>query len=288
MSVLASCTVYSLLYQMTHATVLLSHARAVIKPPPSNVLPPMNPKSRECERCYKSRECMMYASASIDSIGQLNTGHRQLSQHFTSHLNEADLDYFRKWDRLIDLERHVTSKDSAVKSWLLESAEKESADGNCISSLLFDRSSLMTNDAANKALASEERVNLRFTKAVSTPPMNTLGFECGSYVLLSTDTPFLAPKRESTHKMHLLKGYVNQVAENGIEISVSKRDVTHIRRICADSSNSTPLFRLDKDEFSSGTGLLYQNLVNFLTLGKQSFHCCLRACFFVLNTLRSL
>ena len=210
----------------------------------------------------------MYASASIDSIGQLNTGHRQLSQHFTSHLNEADLDYFRKWNRLIDLERHAASKDTAVKSWLLDSADKESADGNCISSLLLDRSSLMTNDGTNKASANEERANLRFTKAASTLPMNTIGFECGSYVLLSTDTPFLTPKREFSHKMHLLKGYVNQVTEHDIEISVSKRDVAHVRRLCEDSSNVALKFRLDKDEFSSGVGLLYQNLVNFLTLGK--------------------
>ena len=30
-----------------------------------------------------------------------------LSQHLTSHLNDTDLDYFRKWDRLIYLEKHA-------------------------------------------------------------------------------------------------------------------------------------------------------------------------------------
>jgi hypothetical protein len=210
----------------------------------------------------------MYASS--DSAA-LNTGHRRLSEHFTSHLNDGDLIYFRKWDRLIDLERHASSKDTAIKSWLLRSGEKEAIDGNCISSLLLDKSSITTHIGSKTALEPrEERTTLRFSRAtnsVGLTSINCLGFECGNYVLLSTDSPFLTPRRETTHKMHILKGFVVSIGEQEIEVSVAKRDINHIKRLC-EAINTGLTFRLDKDEFSSSTGILYQNLVNFLTLGK--------------------
>jgi hypothetical protein len=210
----------------------------------------------------------MYASS---SIGQLNPGHRRLSQHFTSHLNEADLDYFRKWDRLIDLEKHAASNDSALKSWLIESSERERTDGNCISSLLLDKSSLMTPTDSKNGSANEDRATIRFTKcSEASQPTNISDIECGSYVLLSTDTPFLASKQVSTHKMHILKGFVTYIGEKGVEVSVSKRDIVHVRRLC-ETSDFEIKCRLDKDEFTNGMGLLYQNLVNFLTLGKYSY-----------------
>jgi hypothetical protein len=208
---------------------------------------------------------MMYASS---SVGQLNPGHRRLSQHFTSHLNNADMNYFRHWDRLIDLEKHAVSKDIAVKSWLIESSEREKTDGDSISSLVLDKSSLTTLINSEKSAANEDRVLLRFSKCSDTSqPINISNFECGNYVLLSTDTPFLAPKRVSTHKMHILKGCVVHISERCAEVSVSKRDVVHVKRLC-EASNVGMKYRLDKDEFANGMGLLHQNLVNFLTLGK--------------------
>ena len=207
----------------------------------------------------------MYASSSSDSVAQLHTGHRRLSLHFTSHLTNEDLDYFRKWDRLIDLEKHANSKDSAIKSWLIEAREKESSDGNCISSLLLDESNIM-------ALASskEERISLRFKRAPNETKLSLLtsAIENGNYVLLSTDSPFLAKRRGYTHKMHILKGFITHIGDQRIEVSVSKRDLIHVKRLSEACGNEELRFRLDKDEFSSGMGLLHQNLVNFLTLGE--------------------
>ena len=207
----------------------------------------------------------MYASSSSASVAQLHTGHRRLSQHFTSHLTDMDLDYFRKWDRLIDLEKHANSKDSAIKSWLIEAREKESSDGNCISSLLLDKSSITKSTSS-----SEQRVILRFKRAPGEikASLSTLAIESGNYVLLSTDSPFLATRRGSTQKMHILKGFITHIGDQSIDVSVSKRDTIHVIRLAEACGNTELQFRLDKDEFSSGTGLLYQNLVNFLTLGE--------------------
>ena len=253
----------------------LNKNRAIIQPAPPNVLPTLNPKISECERCYKNRECMMYASSSSASANQLTTGHRRLAEHFTSHLNEADLTYFRHWDRLIDLERHASSKDKSTKSWLVKASEKEMADGDCISSLIADNLSLSAD--ISTALPSEERANLRFMRSEDAEiktPLNALTFERGNFVVLSTDTFFSrnASRDSITPKMHILKGFVEEVRDNEIDISVLKKDIVHVKRIVEIPSNGRAKFRLDKDQVSNGTGLLFQNLVNFLTLGKRTAH----------------
>jgi hypothetical protein len=72
--------------------------------------------------------------------------------------------------------------------------------------------------------------------------------------------------------MHILKGFVEEVRDNEIDISVLKKDIVHVKRIVEIPSNGRAKFRLDKDQVSNGTGLLFQNLVNFLTLGKRTAH----------------
>jgi len=210
---------------------------------------------------------MMYASSSND----IQPGHHRLSRHFTSHLNEHDLDYFRKWDMLINLERQASLTENALKSWLVESREKES-DGNCVSSLSLDNSSLMAQISSSNVLSNEDRATLHFFRTLDTDtvrPIGTLSVERGSYVLLSTDTTLLASsKRGHLNKMHILKGYVVEMGEQSIDVSVSKRDIVHVKRLHDLYPNMQLQFRLDKDEFSGGFGLLYQNLVNFLTLGE--------------------
>jgi hypothetical protein len=226
----------------------------------------------------------MYSSSSTDSNIQLDAAHRRLAQHFTSHLNGADLDYFRKWDRLIDLERHANSNDSKAKSWLVRSTEKERIDGNCISSLILDLSSLAHIDGQKSGSTSEERVILRFSRAndaENKTPLHSLSLEIGNYVILSTDSTLFTNKmlsqyrsnsaQQGKHKMHLLRGFVSQIREQDIDLFVSNNDIVHIKR-CINSSTERLKFRLDKDELSNGTGLLFQNLVNFLTLGERS--CC--------------
>eukprot|EP00804_Cyclotella_cryptica_P000970 CCRYP_012331-RB/>CCRYP_012331-RB protein AED:0.03 eAED:0.03 QI:95/1/1/1/1/1/10/663/1892 len=257
--------------------------RAIIHQPPPSVLPPLNPKVSECEKCYKSRECMMYASSSTDSNVQFDTDHRRLAQHFTSHLNGADLDYFRKWDRLIDLERHAHSNGNITKSWLRRSNEKERMDGNSISSLILDLSSLTQIEGQKSGPSSKDHVALRFGRACDAEnkiPLHSLNVEVGNFVLLSTDSTLFSTKMHSQHrfhsaqqgkhKMHLSRGFVAQIREQDIDVSVSKNDIVHIKR-CIDSSTERLKFRLDKDELSNGTGLLFQNLVNFLTLDIPAF-----------------
>lgn len=155
-----------------------SNGRVVVnEPPPPSALPQLQPSISSCERCYKNRKCTMYASADNNITNGSNTapplgnsGHGRLLQHFTGHLTGADLEYFSKWDRLIDLERHASAKDVISKSWLFESGEKETRDGKCISSLVLDEAALSAAECDDRmALSSDsgrdDNVSIRFVRS---------------------------------------------------------------------------------------------------------------------------
>ena len=234
-----------------------------------------------------------------------NATHGRLLQHFTGHLKGDDLDYFRKWDRLIDLERHASPADIA-KSWLFDSSEKESIDGKCISSLLLDEIVLSAAYDESKDCNSEEDTTIRFFRSNDSEkqtPLLNLNFETGSYVIISTDdTSFVSNARPNDprngrgrtnrfarQKLHILRGYVCRVMEHSIDIIVPKKDIGRIMRLLQCSrggsnkvvlnekdmnggiSNDMLKFRLDKDEHFNGAGLLLQNLVNFFTLDVPPF-----------------
>ena len=284
-------------------------SRVVAKSPPPSSLPPLLPSVGSCERCYKNRECMMYTSADALPI-ELNAPpptngailtHGKLIHHFTGHLNGPDLDYFRKWDRLIDLERHASTTEAA-KSWLFDSSEKEANDGKCIGGLLLDEAVLSAAIDEPKGSSSEEEAVVRFSRSnesgTRTPLLN-LNFETGSYVIISTDDTLFTSQTQSIdqgdikgraqrtfrHKMHLLRGSVNRVMENSIDITIPQKDVARIKRLLPSGHSSNTLmrqrsgihsneslkFRLDRDELNNGTGLLLQNLCNFFTLDIPPF-----------------
>ena len=264
--------------------------RAVLKDLPPSALPRLLPSASACERCYRNRECMMYASSDaanaldgsdgvpLPSRG-LNKEHARLRQHFTGHLDGADLAYFRKWDTLIDLERHATARDVVSKSWLRESHEKERLDGQCISSLVIDETRLSTVAAmiANPSTAlsdiPDEQVVVRFLRASDSPhcaSLSSLSFEVGSYLIVSEDGTSFTPKA----RMYILRGSVVSIGEHSIEVNIPKKDIERLQRILKQSrsgsvtqevTNFPKLFRLDKDKYGNSVGLLLQNLVNFFT-----------------------
>ena len=63
--------------------------RLVVREAPPSALPDIHPNAGTCERCYKNRECMMYAAADRTlSNANAAAGHRhgKLLDHFTGHL----------------------------------------------------------------------------------------------------------------------------------------------------------------------------------------------------------
>lgn len=193
--------------------------------------------------------------------------HRRLLDHFTGHLNGTELDYFRKWDRLIDLERHASPSDIA-KSWQYESNEKEAKDGKCISSMILDETHLPTTLVKTNASGGDETATVRFRRSVDgkvKQPITNLHFEVGAYVIVRTDEASLsAQKKRSGSSYHargqrilIFRGTVASLSEESIDILLQQKDISRLRP--KDGSKKSK-FRIDRDELSNGAGLLLQNL----------------------------
>lgn len=242
-------------------------------------LPDVQRSDQRCTRCFENRSCMLYAfseSEKNDPHG-VRRSHGGLMTRFTGKLQPGDMDYFRKWDRLIDLEAHATVGNIAA-SWLVDSRAREKATGESISSLYYD-GCLPGRDGSS--------VLLHFRKAHSQFNMDSLAVGKGSHVVISTDgNTFVDSQSDPTleyentqrewkklrHRMHVVRGFLDEVKGDGVLISAKKEDLDRVRDMCnrykkaaKDDGGRTLLFRVDKDNSAVGIGTLRQNLINLFT-----------------------
>jgi hypothetical protein len=259
-------------------------SQVVVNEPPPSALPPLLSNTSSCERCYKNRECMMYTSA--DNAGnessanalRSNLPHRRLIDHFTGHLKGTDLDYFRRWDRLIDLERHASPSDIA-KSWLYDSDEKETKDGKCISSVVLDESHLSAALVKTNDSGADGDVTVRFRRSSDSKlkqPIANLHFETGTYAIIRTDEASSSTRRKQSgnkcrtreQRILIFRGSVASVTETSIDVVLQQKDVIRLRP----KNGSHSMFRIDRDELSNGAGLLLQNLGKTCILSSYVYH----------------
>lgn len=324
---MSHCNVYILLVikgGLIHFSSFLvlpsAHFRVSLVAAPPASLPEVLSTPGSCSRCYVKRECMMYAkteqSASASPINtRLDKTHGKLLKHFTGHLNEDAMTYFRDWDHLIDLEADASSH-SPAEAWLVNSVEREKVSGKCISSLVFDEiGSMVINTPApgssqnNLAgfLNSTAVIRLqRASNSVLSTPLSNLKIEKGSHVIISTDatTVNLTSTQSSTaenerphtqprvfrHQMHVLRGVLEHIDETSVQIRSSCGEMEQVKQLVLNyreqqkgsslnfgKKSGTPddgdrlQFRIDKDEISTGTGTLRQNLINLFTSDAYPF-----------------
>jgi len=199
---------------------------------------------------------------------------------FTAQLQHGDIEYFQKWDRLIDLEAHATV-GSISRSWLVDSQVRENVTGESVSSLMYDR-------ALPEPYGSG--VLVFFRKVVGShhqPDMDCIAIGKGSHIVISTDgnifddsqsdpkLQYENTQREQKrfrHHMNVLRGFLHEVNKEGILVAVNHEDLGRIRDMCnrykklaLDDGHTELLFRADKDNTAVGVGTLRQNLINLLT-----------------------
>jgi hypothetical protein len=255
--------------------------RIKLLPAPPADLPEVKSTSHSCTRCFANRECMLYAAAEKDDTsGGVGHTHKELLSKFTGQLEEDDLAYFRKWDRLIDLEADASNRNAA-SAWLVNSHQREKETGESISSLVYDG-----------AVPSEggSQVLIRFRRGADTlsqSKLESLSITKGSYVIISTDgTSFDDSQSEPNleyentqrrrkkfrHHMHVVRGSMQEISSDGLLVSSRREDLERIRdmtsryqKLSEDDGSSRLMFRLDKDNSSVGIGTLRQNIINFFS-----------------------
>ena len=171
----------------------------------------------------------------------MGQSHRELLKKFTACLQRDDIEYFRKWDRLIDLEAHATVGNIAT-AWLVDSSEREKKTGETISSLVYDGASPSVQGSG--AL-------LRFRRSatsISDNNLDTLSIGKGSHVVISTDgcvfddsqsDPKLeymntqSERKKFRHHMHIVRGFLEEATANDVVVSAQREDLDRIREMCS-------------------------------------------------------
>lgn len=247
-------------------------------PAPPTVLPDLVASQHSCNRCFSNRECMLYAASEAPTGTQ---SHLELMKKFTAHLGEEDHEYFRTWDRLIDIEADASNRN-ATTAWLLDASRREKETGDSASGLVFDKggSTLMGKNSSSALISFRRRSDYMPFR-----PFEDIGIHAGNNVTISTDgTLFDIMMRPSgrtpgkfRHHLHFTKGTVYAVDDDKILVSSTTEDLDKINAL-AERYNSVRqqlesktaadshelLFRIDRNETSIGIGTLRWNLINFM------------------------
>ncbi|KAL2634060.1 hypothetical protein R1flu_005539 [Riccia fluitans] len=233
------------------------HARDLLKASVSQTLPPMQQNYQMCHNCRQLDTCTAYHKAHGGTVESSGLG--ELFEKSTNHITTADVQFFLKWDRLIDLE----SRDllmSHREIWRMPSKKREEL-GRCISSLVLSESLNSSGDLKDssgsyfysfrRAGASSDTSN---TVNICTPSISLQErpFSCGDYVLLSTESGQTA----------VAGGIVASLNGDSIVVRLSHRlhNPVHFK----DKKGSTThqgLWRIDKDESASIMATMRFNLL---------------------------
>jgi hypothetical protein len=241
------------------------------------VLPEVLQSGFTCEKCYSNRECMTYMRANSFSVdaSTARESHSDLIKRYTGHLLPEDLEYFSRWDRLIDLEADA-SRSLITETWLERSEKREEKSGNCISRLQFDALKSTKRPCKDGSSAILSFKKSKCTSMHSQHSFQNLSFQPGAHAVISVDrTTTCDNPRSSKDRMHIVRGFIHRIASDELEVRSSVDD--HTRMIRFVGSDDSLFFRLDSDDVACGTGTLRRNLINFLsfetqqtTQGKQS------------------
>lgn len=237
------------------------------------VLPDLLHDDYTCKKCYSNRECSTYDATVKLFTNEPPSG---LGVAFTSHLGKEELEYFLKWDKLIDFE--VDAEGSSIaRSWLLGSDDLDVPTSSAICSLAFDVEHSMPAVDLDERCSRHDVAYFSRTDAVS-GPTSTHGdsLSIGSRVVVSMDTTTLAlasPKTWRTvqrPQMHIARGDVFESSSHRVGLRVSHDDLMRLHKLTSRALSTKLLFRMDRDNCATGIGTLKQNLINLLTGDKKT------------------
>ncbi|KZO94575.1 Dna2-domain-containing protein [Calocera viscosa TUFC12733] len=214
-------------------------------------LPPPIDDSWACTKCYALDGCMLYRRT---HDAPLSVPHdlEELYARKTSHLTPRHAAFFRTWERLISLEENDMNRFRS-ELWTMTAPARESA-GRCFADMV-----LVPLREADEGLAEASgrihRHTARFVKRLTLTqkgPETLLNghISVGDAVVVSIDPGFLA----------LGRGFVLSLAPESIVLGLDRAvDASALQDLPIKNKDAL-VWRIDKDELSSGVARLRDNL----------------------------
>lgn len=260
---------------------------------PLPVLPPTIDSEHKCRRCYAIDGCMLFRRAvenvvepsevkleDIEGISAPKSGRilskrtpiADIFEQKTGHLTDVHLEFFRKWDRLLNLE-----EEDAVRlrreMWTMTAEQRERV-GRCFGKMRLD---ILHESCLPEASGSMRRVVHRFVRHQDPTQSAEAGLLSGHITINDPVTVSIEP-----HMLSVAQGFVSNLTPTCIEIGldhsleaamqralVNTNANAHIEPFDVASAAERIVFRIDKDELSSGMGRIRANLAAlFLAPGR--------------------
>ncbi|KAJ9474422.1 DNA replication ATP-dependent helicase/nuclease DNA2 [Pseudozyma hubeiensis] len=258
---------------------------------PVQVLPPTIDSEHKCRRCYAVDGCMLFRRA-VENVVEPSEGMlediegrsasksgRRLSRRTpiadvfeqkTEHLTDVHLDFFRKWDQLLNLE-----EEDAVRfrreMWTMTAEQREKV-GRCFGNMRLEIASKTPSPEAPSA--AMRRVVHRFVRHHDPTQNADAGLLSGHITANDPVTISIEPDMLS-----VAQGFVVSLTPTSVEIGLDHSLEAAMRRALAKIDASALIepfdvaaaaerivFRVDKDELGSGMGRIRANLAAlFLT-----------------------
>ncbi|RLN74259.1 hypothetical protein BBJ28_00009017, partial [Nothophytophthora sp. Chile5] len=252
-----------LIMSRNHFASAMAKVKAVGSSTSSQVFPSMIRSRRECERCFQVDECVLHHAATENGTAE-SSGLDELFTQKTQHLNAVDLEYFKQWNRLIDLEQQHAEKNLRALwlqiGWKREQAQESAA---CIAHLKL---------VADKPAHSESgaKRTLRFIRDRRKRPWNSsmeveaqvqpssfagVRFRVDERVILSAES--LDGKKLL---VHISRATVRAI-EHGLLTIETRQSIPSIVTSGQSVVGSEFTWRLDKDAIMSGLRRAKENLV---------------------------
>lgn len=253
---------------------------------PRAVLPPAIDDARACTKCYAAEGCMLYRRA-VEKVvtlfdGTADGGDQALDEAYkdnTSHLTDAQCDFFEKWERLITLEERETIR-LKKEIWTMNAHERE-RHGRCLADMIIDSGSAEVGLEPQPSKSGTHRFRYRMVRCSTTRVLQNTGQ--GSAALgpapLATPSSSLQPLTAGQlsvgdpvvvsiepNVLALARGFIIGLDADFLDIGLD-HSITALPGDACDGFAPTSgqildevVYRIDKDELQAGMGKIRDNL----------------------------
>ncbi|SPC64806.1 related to DNA2 - DNA helicase [Ustilago sp. UG-2017b] len=258
------------------------------------VLPPTIDSEHKCRRCYAVDGCMLFrraienvvepsdvAVADIEGKGMQKAGKVLLPRRTpiadvyeqkTEHLNDVHLDFFRKWDRLLNLEEEDAVR-FRMEMWTMTAEQREKV-GRCFGNMRLE---IVPDTSSPGPSGSMRKVVHRFVRRHDPTQEAEAGLLSGHITVNDPVTISIEPDMLS-----VAQGFVAKLTPTAVEIGLDHSLDAALRRAWEKSRHrrqaqsfdlasaaEATVFRIDKDELGSGMGRIRANLASLFLLPQK-------------------
>ncbi|KAM6495129.1 Dna2 domain containing protein [Amanita muscaria] len=218
-------------------------------------LPPTIDNARQCKRCFVLDTCMLYRKA-VENVVDTTSSIADTYQLKTSHLTHSHCDFFKKWEALLSYEERDVIRWFKKELWSLRAEEREKR-GRCLANMVLDTDYDPSNESnvLSQAPAGIHRKTYRFKRSWTQYGSLLNGhINVGDPITISIEPRLLA----------LARGFVLKLTATDIVVGVDHDlSLDSVKAKLAHAGDDDPkhiIFRIDKDEMSSGMGRIRNNI----------------------------